>query len=151
MAENNEEKQSAENSGAKDDSAQLTQALLNRAKNGKHSEFMLIRSPKEYAMSMSYLKSTRHVYKKFKGLKSKMYDKYCKKTMACIDDLELILTIKNLENVVDFYGEECRIVKDCQAEYRTYVRCGHRLDVLAGVYRPDSDMVDYRKLPWSLF
>lgn len=130
---------------------EITEALLERAKVGKHTVFTLLRSYPEYLSAKLYKDSALHVYKNFYKL-----SKYLKKTYLALvakgtDNLELLLSYKNLDMVIKFYAEEVRIAKDIIAEYWCYIRSGHFINTfLFNKYRADKDMVDFRTIKWTL-
>ena len=125
--------------------------LVKKALEGKQSNFEFIRSYEMLKVARLYRTGTKKVYKVFKDLHKALLEAYAKDVVTDSQKLEVLMSIKQFEICFEYYKKENAIAKDMISEYKTYVFSGHILDTMLGGYRPDSECVDYRKLPLKLF
>ena len=131
-----------------DDSLELAEQLIQRAKKGDHSNFEFIRSLEEYAAAKMIKKALKKVVKSFDTPKNNLYRAHVKSVQEGEDELNVILAFSELVQVVNFYSDEIGIVSDMIDEYVSYVHSGHIWDTLVGNYRKEEDLVDHRKVMW---
>lgn len=131
-----------------DNSLELAEQLIKRAKEGDHSNFEFIRSLEEYFAAKTIKKALKKVVKSFDTPKTNLYNAHIKSVKEGEDDLNVILAFSELVQVVKFYEDEIGIISDMIDEYVTYVHSGHILDTLIGNYRKEEDLVDFRKVEW---
>lgn len=135
----------------KEDSAGVLASAIEYALSGKRREFELLTSLGHYRWCKKLIKKSRAVGDMFNSLHKSAFCEYLTQTAnGEPQDLELLSAIRQFERCTEFYYGEADTAKDMVKEYRVYLRSGHRLEALFGVIRPESDMVDYRKLPWRL-
>lgn len=135
-----------------DDPKKFFSEIVNKALEGKQSDFQFIRTLEEAKLVRLYKLGTNKVIKVFKQLHKTLAETYAKDVLAGKQKVEMLMSIKQFEVCHDYYKKEHDIAKDMLSEYKTYVSSGHIFDQLVfnGV-RPEEDCVDFRKLPWSLF
>lgn len=129
-----------------DNNLQLAEQLILRAKNGEYSEFEFICSLEEYFAVRTIRNAVRKVVKSFITSKNKLYKAYIKSIRDGVSNLDVILSISELDQVIKFYENEIWIVSDMIDEYRAYVHSGHIWDTIVGNYRKEKDLVDFRKV-----
>lgn len=131
-----------------DNSLELAEQLIQRAKEGDHSKFEFIRSLEEYFAAKMIKKALKKVVKSFSTPRNNLYIAYIKDIEEGTNDLNVILAFSELEQVIKFYNDEIGIISDMVDEYVTYVHSGHILDTIIGNYRKEEDLVDFRKVEW---
>ena len=95
-----------------DDSLELAEQLIQRAKKGDHSNFEFIRSLEEYAAAKMIKKALKKVVKSFDTPKNNLYRAHVKSVQEGEDELNVILAFSELVQVVNFYNDEIEIVSD---------------------------------------
>lgn len=131
-----------------DNSLQIAEQLIQRAKKGESSEFEFIRSLEECFAAHAVRKAVKKVVKSFTTSRNNLYNVYVNAVNAGTDNLDVILSISELERVIKFYENEICIVSNMIDEYVSYVFSGHIWDTLIGNYRKEEDLVDFRKVEW---
>lgn len=125
--------------------------LVKNVMEGKSTEFVLISTNEIYSITRTFIKATKKVIKMFQNLVDATGWSYSNQILEGKQDLKLLLAHLQYRNCLEFYERELKTAKSMTQEYRTYVRSGHILKTLLNIPRSEEDMVDYRKLPWSLF
>lgn len=133
------------------DPRQFFEALIQKALEGEASEFEFIRSYNMLKVARMYKAGVKKVVKIFDDLIKKLIYKYEKAIIVDEQTLELLMTIKQFEFCRNYYKKEVLVAKDMISEYKAYVFGGHVLNTMLGYTRPESECVDYRKLPWTFF
>ena len=131
-----------------DNSLQIAAQLIDRAKKGEQSTFEFIRSLEEYFAARAIKKTVKKVVKSFTNSKNILYNAYIKSVEEDTNNINVILSISELEQVITFYTTEIEIVSDMIDEYSVYVHSGHIFDTIVGNYRKEEDLVDFRKVVW---
>lgn len=131
-----------------DNKLYIAEQLIQRAKDGNHSSFEFIRSLDEYFAARTFRKASNKVFESFITTQSNLYKAYVSQVKEGIDNLDVILTISELNSIIKFYEIEIEIVSDMIDEYKAYVHSGHIIDTLLGNYRKEEDLVDFRKMVW---
>ncbi len=108
-----------------DNSLQIAEQLIQRAKKGESSEFEFIRSLEECFASHAVRKAVKKVVKSFTTSRNNLYNVYVSAVNAGTDNLDVILSISELERVIKFYENEIYIISDMIDEYISYVFSGH--------------------------
>ena len=135
-----------------DDPKEIFSALVNKALDGKHSDFIFIKNYEMFKVARSYRIGTKRVFKVFKSVCKNLLKTYAKDVLTDEQKIDMLMAIKRFEMCYNYYKKEYTIAKDMLQEYRTYVFSGHVLDQFVfNNVRPDDDCIDYRKLPFSLF
>ena len=127
------------------------EALLIQALDGKHSDFEFVRNLTGLRILNVYIRGMRKIVRSFKETQNAIVSVYLSQVEKGIQDIGVIMAIKQFGVCTEYYQKELEIAKDMRKEYRTYVMSGHILDTLLGYTRPDNELVDYRKLPFKLF
>ena len=125
--------------------------LMQRALEGKQSDFMFIKCWEERTLAKDYIVVAETVVELFKRLESNATKIYVNQIMAGEQELETVISLKQLYICKKFYEQEIAIAEDMLAEYRSYIWGGHVWDTLVGNIRKEEDMVDYRTLPIKWF
>lgn len=133
------------------DPKQFFEELVKKALIGEHSKFEFIRSYEMLRVARLYRKSVRKVIKIFKDLHKGLLKSYATAVGEDKQKLEELMSAIQFNHCKDFYVAELNIVKNMIQEYRVYVESGHILFTLMGGVRPESDCVDFRKLPIKWF
>lgn len=125
--------------------------LVKQALEGKQSDFEFVRNLAGLKVLNIYIRGMRKVVKSFKTTRDAMMRLYMKQVEQGKQDIELTFAVMQFTRCIEYYSKELAIAKDMRKEYKTYVMSGHLLDTLFGYTRPDSDLVDFRKLPVKWF
>jgi hypothetical protein len=131
-----------------DSNLYIADQLIQRAKNGVHSEFEFIRSFNEYLAARMFRKATIKVFNSFAESRNNLYKAYIKMVKEGTDSLSVILAISELNQIIKFYEDEIEIVSDMIDEYIAYIHSGHLIDTIVCNYRKEEDLVDFRKIGW---
>lgn len=127
------------------------EVLVQRALEGKQSDFEFIRNYKMLRVAKLYKKGVRKVSRLFESIRKSLLKQYQATIKSGTQDIKVIMSITQFEKCRDYYKKERAIAKDMISEYRTYVFSGHILDTLLGKIRPDNECVDFRTLPIKWF
>lgn len=127
------------------------EVLIQRALEGKQSDFEFIRNYRMLKVARLYKKGVRKVSRLFESIRKSLLKQYQATINSGTQDIKTIMSIAQFEKCRDYYKKERAIAKDMISEYRTYVFSGHILDTLLGKIRPDNECVDFRKLPIKWF
>jgi hypothetical protein len=110
-----------------DDTKELLLNLIENARTGEHTKFEQLRFFCEYAGSRVTLRSTEKVTDILEDSANNLFKKYCKAVRQHQADVNLILAYKQLQQAVDFYREEHRIIKDILVDYENWLFDGNFL------------------------
>ena len=127
---------------------QIADQLIKRAKSGEHTTFEFIRSIEEYFAARTVRKVVNKVVRSFTDSRNSLYNAYIKSIEDDTNDLNVILSISELDRVIKFYIDEIDLISDMIDEYVAYVHSGHIIDTIIGNYRKEEDLVDFRKVEW---
>jgi len=133
------------------DSKKMFEELVDRALEGRHSDFEFIRSYEMLKVARLYRKGTKRVSKAFESLLDGLLREYASAIAEGDQRLEALMSAVQFGKCRDYYRKESEIADDMIKEYNAYVMSGHMLSAMLGGCRPDEECVDYRKLPWKLF
>lgn len=125
--------------------ADLLNALILRAEEGKHSDFEYIRSLSEYWVVIKMQRALQKVKTSFKDAYNKAINLYSQQVKETKTDMNLLLSIVKFEFVYNFYAEEYNILEDMKDEYRSFLSDSNWLKSILGHYREDFECWDYRK------
>lgn len=118
--------------------------LVERALNGKQSNFEFIRSWAERYSVKEYQFGVAAVIRVFQELCNATYRSYVTQIKTGTQDIQILLVLKQFRQCLGFYLKEYQIVKDMLEEYSEYLWCWHFLDPLLGTYRREEDLWDHR-------
>jgi hypothetical protein len=123
-----------------------TEALINKAIEGKHSEKEILGSFAELSVARTVKKATLKIADGFAQAADESYKSYLTNLENNIDDLRLILNHLTYRKCAEFYYKEADIVADEMDEYINYVFfSGHFFNtVIMGWPRPSEDYFDSR-------
>ena len=133
------------------DGEELFQQLIKKALTGENSKFEFLRCWSDRLVIKQYLVGVNTVLKLFKTVEETAYKTYIEQIKMNIQDVGVVLALKQFRQCRDYYKKEKQIAKDMLSEYRAYVFGGHIWDTLVGNIRKEKDLVDFRTLPISLF
>jgi hypothetical protein len=119
--------------------------LVERALNGKQSDFEFIRCWQERNAVKAYQFGLAAVVKVFTNLSEKLYQIYVTQVREGKQDLETLIALKKFRQCREFYERELEIAKDMLSEYYEYIWDWHIIDTLVGNYRLEEDLWDRRK------
>lgn len=118
--------------------------LIDITEAGKHRQFQLIRSWREYRN----LKKLRRTHVLLVGsLKQSLraqLKKYCNAVEAGETNIINLLAYCTLKDVLDFYKEELSILEDMLDEYECYLAHGNWTDFIFAAQRPLDKLWDHR-------
>ena len=119
--------------------------LVERALNGKQSNFEYIRCWQERNAVKTYQLGIEAVLKVFTEICDKVYKTYVLQVREGEGDLQVLLALKRFKQCLVFYEKELEISKDMLSEYWEYIWDWHIIDTLVGNYRPVEDLWDHRR------
>lgn len=125
--------------------------LVEKALANENQDFQFIGNLTEWNVAKTCVRATKKIIKLFKGLEENSAQAYVELIKHGKQSTEVLLAHIQFKQCVKFYEKELFTLKDMLSEYKAYVWGGHVCRTLLGIYREEKDMVDYRKLPWSLF
>jgi len=125
--------------------------LVHKALEGKSSKFEFIRNYQMLQAVRLYKKGVKKVAKVFESIRKDLLKRYETEVTNGTQQIEMLMSVVQFEKCRDYYRKELAIAKDMIKEYRVYVESGHIIDTLLGRIRPDTECVDYRKLPIKWF
>lgn len=126
---------------------ELFKNLVQTALAGKNSEFEFIRCWHDRCSIKNYVIQMSSIINMFTKLCKTTYKTYLNQINLDLQDIQVLLALKQFKQCRDYYKQERSIALDMLDEYTEYVLRGHILDTLMGEIRPDTDLVDYRDLP----
>jgi len=126
------------------------QAIL-KAIDNKHTERFFIGSLAELFDLNRYIKSCKLMLKLFTDIYKNASKSYINQIILDKQDLQLLLTIKQFKQCLDYYKKELSIVRDIRDEYKAYVFSGHICDTILSIPRAEEDMIDFRVSKFRLF
>lgn len=118
--------------------------LVDRALNGKQSDFEFIRSLQERFAVKTYRFGVEAVIRIFRNLYDSTYKTYVSQVRSGNQDLQTLLALKQFRQCLLFYTKERDIARDMIDEYWEYILSWHIIDTLVGNYRPLEDLWDHR-------
>lgn len=133
------------------DEAELVGKLIDLAKSGKKAEFEFIRSLQGLKAAKAVRKALRGVAEMFARLADGVEREYAVGVLSGNALLELLRPLYDFRRSQSFYEEELSVTEDMISEYRTYLRSGRWLKALFGFERTESELVDFRSIPLTLF
>ena len=133
------------------DPKKFFEALVNKALEGKHSDFEFIRSYEMLKVARLYRRGVKKVAKLFGNLHKDLLKAYASAIGEDKQKLEELMSAIQFDKCRDYYLKELNIAKNMIQEYRVYVESGHILYTIFGGVRPDDECIDYRKLPIKWF
>jgi hypothetical protein len=110
-----------------DDTKELLLDLIEKARAGEHTKFEQLRFFSEYAGGRITYGATNKVVEVLEDSANTLFKKYCKAVTQHQADVNLILAYKQLQQAVDFYREEQRIIKDNLTDYENWLFDGNLL------------------------
>lgn len=124
----------------------FTEALINKAIEGKHTDREILGSFTELSVARTVKKATRKIADGFARAANESYQAYINNLKNDIDDLRLILNHITYRKCAEFYYAEADLVADEIDEYINYVFfSGHFFNtVIMGWPRPSEDYYDSR-------
>lgn len=108
-----------------DDTKELLLSLIENARSGKHTKFEQLRFFDEYASGRATLNATKKVTDLLEDSANTLFKKYCKAVKRYQADVNLLLAYRQLQQAVDFYREEHRIIKDILVDYENWLFDGN--------------------------
>lgn len=134
------------------DTEEFTKILIDRALKNEHTKFNYLRSLPELFAARQCKKALNDVIKSFNNTAKKVYLDYLDGIKNNTDRIDLLVSYKQINKCIDFYKKEAEITKDIIKEYKCYLKYGHLFkSVFLNYYRPNEDLMDWRKLPIRLF
>lgn len=110
-----------------DDTKELLLDLIENARAGEHTKFEQLRFFNEYAGGRATLRATRKVADILEDSTNTLFKKYCRAVRQHQADVNLLLAYKQLQQVVFFYKEEQRVIKDILTDYENWLFDGNFL------------------------
>ena len=122
--------------------------LVDRALKDEHTKFEFIRSFDELLASYKCRRAINAVAKGFAKTGKNIFKKYLNDLEKDEENLELLFSYRQIKTCQIFYEKDADILSDMISEYNCYLRWGHLTkSILLNQYRPEKDLVDWRKLP----
>lgn len=131
-----------------EEAQEWTKLLVERALRNEHTEFEFIRSFDELLASYKCKKAIKTVARSFAKTGRNILKTYLNSIKNDEENLDLLFSYKQIKTCQDFYEKDAAIVADMISEYNCYLRYGHLAkSILLGHFRPDEELMDWRKLP----
>lgn len=126
--------------------------IINRAREGNHTQFSLIRNYPSYRKTKTYIRACNTIIKVFHKIEKRLMDDYLESLDSGQPDIGLLTAYTRFRDYMAFYKGEIMIIKSMRAEYRAYlIGSGHFWSsVLSDFERADEEQVDYRVAEWRL-
>ena len=122
----------------------ITEELIERAKANDHLEFYLITSVTELWSIRKYKKAMLKVLDGFAKTWEAVYNEYVSEVEQGKNNLNNILSLHEMNTIIDFYAEEIDIINSILEEYDCYLSYGHIWDLITKKERLDKDLFDHR-------
>ena len=103
------------------DSQEILLNLIDHAKAGRHTKFEQLRFFNEYAGARITYRATEKIVVVLEESADTLFKNYCKAVKQQQADVNLLLAYKQLQQAVNFYKEESRIIKDILIDYENYL------------------------------
>lgn len=94
--------------------------LIDHAKVGEHTKFEQLRFFREYAGGRVVYSSLKKVIKILATAAKNLFKTYCKTIGTSQTDATMLLAYKQLQQAIDFYKEEQKIIKAILKDYEKY-------------------------------
>lgn len=125
---------------------ELFSELVRNAELGKHRQFQYLRNYHEYFRAIYLKRALRTLITSLKRSTAKQFKTYCRSIIVSEAKVIKLITYCTTVNVLRFYEEELRIVKDMILEYECYLVNGNLFDFVLGLQRPTDKLWDHRSL-----
>jgi hypothetical protein len=109
------------------DTQEILLNLIDYAKTGEHMKFEQLRFFSEYIGGRTTLRATEKVTDILEDSANTLFKKYCRAVKQHQADVHLLLAYKQIQQAVDFYREEQKIIKDILVDYESYLLAGNFL------------------------
>jgi hypothetical protein len=109
------------------DTQELLLNLIDYAKTNRHTRFEQLRFFSEYAGARVTYRATKKVVVVLEESADSLFKKYCEDVKQQQADVNLLLAYKQLQQAVNFYKEESKIIKDILEDYENYLWEGNFL------------------------
>ena len=132
------------------DLREMTLQLVIKAEEGAHREWEFVRTRSEYSGLKAVIGALKSFCKRLKVAAKEADEECAKEAFEDARKPDTAAVARKLREVLGFYLQELETAEDMAKEYRCYFR-SNRLSQLLGDERPESHLVDYRTLPFSVF
>ena len=122
----------------------LTADLINNARSGKHRQFQFLMSYREYSGAKQVRHALSLLVSSIRQSTTKLFKRYCKTVSAGVSDVNVLLAYCNTCQILEYYGEELKIITDMIVEYECYLVNGNWLDFILGSQRTADKLWDHR-------
>lgn len=131
---------------------EFIEAIMERAEEGKHSEFHFISSWPEYRGGVEAYNALHTMTRRLHKAVNNVFKNYLKHVDSGTSVPEELVAFQKLRNCVNFYEAEKKIFDDMTDEYSAYIHHGHFIDQFVfGAERPTEDLHDFRKGTINLY
>ena len=119
--------------------------LIERALKNQHCNWEFIKSFEEFLMTLELVCAHKKIVKGFVKSTKSLY-KVCRKSIKNDkSDLDVVISLTELEQTVMFYKAEIRTLEDMLQEFRAYTNKGHLAEMILGYKREEMDLYDHRR------
>jgi uncharacterized protein (DUF4213/DUF364 family) len=107
------------------DTKQLIVEILNKAQEGRALSFRQILYWTDYVEYLKLARSTKLIIKTLETSAKNLFKEYCKDVIAGISDINKILAYSQLLDIVAFYKNELKTIRQMIDDYDEYLGDGH--------------------------
>ncbi len=118
--------------------------LLDRAKSGEHRQFQFLRSWQEYSKAKKIRLAEKLLVKSIGKSANNLFKQYCRDVATGKADVNKLFAYHSINNLLEFYEEELRIISDMIEEYEYYLAYDNWVDLLFGLQRSLDTLWDHR-------
>lgn len=130
---------------------QQLQTLIDRIVKKPHSKFRFIVSWADLQYVKNFLHGCKATARMFNYAANRQFKKYLQALNNNQDITEFLFLYCQFRYYAKFYTDEYKIAEDMISEYRCYIFDYRLVKTLLGYTRPDSHLMDWRKLPIKFF
>lgn len=117
------------------DEHQIVQNILVRAQNRDYTKVHLLEYFEEYGRYRMELRTTQLVLRILRDSANKLFKTYCKQIPSGAADINVLLAFVQLQEVIEFYETDLKIIQQMLEEYEDYLRHGNLFSALLGEKR----------------
>lgn len=120
------------------DTQELILKIIKQAEDGKHSEYHMITTWREYKYYQYQEESFETVIKVLRNCANSVFKEYCKEVPTGNAPFMKLLAYRQFEDIIAYYKQEQHTIQEMLLEYHDYLASGNLLRALFGEIREDT-------------